>query len=301
MSTTATERTDLPRLADRLALGSDGLRVSPFCLGMVGDPAVVRAAFDAGVNFFFVTTDMHWPLYEATRRGLAELFARGQRDRVVVAAVCYPTQPEFCTAPFEELVEAVPGLGRVDLLLAGGAYGHELALRMPIYADHRRERFLGNRAVGATFHDREGAVAALRERQMDIAYIRYNPDHSGAREDVFPHMPARPRPLLFNFKSTYGYVPPARMAEIGLKGPEYWNPEVTDHYRFALTPPEMDGLLIGLRKPDEVAALEEALERGPLTEEEEEYLMDVARVARGEARVAPEGKPLEEDPNGDRD
>jgi hypothetical protein len=265
---------------------------------MVGDPAVVPAAFDAGVNFFFVSTDMHWPLYEGTRRGLADLLARGHgvRDRIVVAGVCYPTQPEFCTAPFEELVAAVPGLERVDVVLAGGAYGHDLGRRMPVYEEHRRHGFLGNRAKGVTFHDREAAVAAVRERQVDIAYIRYNPDHSGARDDVFPHMPDRPRPLLFNFKSTFGYVPPPRMAEIGLPGPEYWNPDVTDHYRFALMPPEMDGLLIGLRTPGEVAALAAAMERGPLTEEEEEYLMSVASVARGEARVAPGGQHFEGDP-----
>jgi hypothetical protein len=174
------------------------------------------------------------------------------------------------------------------VLLAGGAYRTEFGRRLPVYEEHRHRGFLGNRAIGATFHDREAAVAAVRERQVDIAYIRYNPDHSGAREDVFPHVPERPRPLLFNFKSTFGYVPPARMAEIGLPGPDYWNPDVTDHYRFALTRPEMDGLLIGLRRPAEVAALAEALERGPLTEEEETYLMDVASVARGEARVAPD-------------
>lgn len=282
-------RAALPRLSDRLPLGAEGLRVSPFCLGMVGDPCVVPAAFDAGLNFFFLTTDMHWPLYEGTRRGLADLLRRGVRDQIVVAAVCYPTQPEFCTAPFEELVASVPGLGRIDLLLAGGAYGSELGRRWPIYADHRREGFLGNRAVGATFHDRDAATKAVSERTLDIAYIRYNPDHAGARRDVFPRMPARPRPLLYNFKSTFGYVPPSRMAEIGLPGPEYWHPEVTDHYRFALTRPELDGLLIGLRTADEVAALVAALERGPLTDEEEDYLMDVASVVRGDARVASDG------------
>jgi len=278
----------LPRLSDRLPVAG-GLRVSPFCLGMVGDPAVVPEAFDAGLNFFFLTTDMHWPLYEGTRRGLADLLKRGVRDEVVVAAVCYPTQPEFCAAPFEELVAAVPGLGRLDVLLAGGAYGDEFGRRWPVYEEHHRQGFLGNRAVGATFHDRDVAVEAVVERQVDIAYIRYNPDHSGARRDVFPKMPNRPRPLLFNFKSTFGYVPPPQMAEIGLPGPEYWHPEVTDHYRFALTRPELDGLLIGLRTPGEIAALAAALERGPLTEEEEDYLMDVASVVRGEARVALDG------------
>jgi hypothetical protein len=123
---------------------------------------------------------------------------------------------------------------------------------------------------------------------VDIAFIRYNPDHAGAREDVFPHLPERPRPLLFGFKSTFGYVPPVRMTEFGLPGGDYWHPAITDHYRFALTPPEMDGLLVSLRTPGEVAALAAALEQGPLTEEEEAYLMDVAGVARGEARVAPE-------------
>lgn len=281
-------RAELPHLSDRLDLGKDGLRVSPFCLGMVGDPAVVPAAFDAGLNFFFLTADMHWPLYEGTRRGLADLLRRGARDDVVVAGVCYPTQPEFCTAPFEELVAAVPGLDRIDVLLAGGAYGKEFDRRWPVYEEHRRGGLLGSRAVGATFHERDAAAKAVVERKVDIAYIRYNSDHSGAREDVFPRMPDRPRPLLYNFKSTFGYVPPARMTEIGLPGPEYWHPEVTDHYRFALTRPELDGLLIAFRSPREVNDLALALERGPLTEEEETYLMDVASVTRGDARVAPE-------------
>src|SRR5262249_5979393 len=109
MGTTARQRTALPRLTDRLPLGSAGLRVSPVCLGIVGEPATVPAAFDAGVNFFFVTADMHWPLYESARRGLADLLARvrGVREQVVVAGVCYPTQPEFCSMPFQELVAAV--------------------------------------------------------------------------------------------------------------------------------------------------------------------------------------------------
>lgn len=290
MSPTDRPRTALPRCTDRLPLGPAGLRVSPFCLGLVGQPATVSAAFDAGINFFFVTADMHWPLYEPTRRGLADLLARsrGIRDQVVVAGVCYPTQPEFCTAPFEELVAAVPGLKRLDVLLAGGAYGREFGRRLPVYTEHRTSGHLGNRAVGATFHDRAAAREAIRERQVDIAFIRYNPGHAGARRDVFPHLPERPRPLLFGFKSTFGYLTPTRMADLGLPGPEYWHPAITDHYRFALTRPEMDGLLIALKTSDEVAALARAMEQGPLTEEEEAYLIDVADVARGEAQVVPD-------------
>ena len=35
------------------------------------------AAFDAAINCFFVSTDMHWPFYEQPRRGLKLLLARG--------------------------------------------------------------------------------------------------------------------------------------------------------------------------------------------------------------------------------
>lgn len=64
-----------------------------------------------------------------------------------------------------------------------------------------------------------------------------------------------------------------------------WHPEVTDHYRFALSRPELDGLLVALMTPKEVADLAAALEKGPLDEEEERYLMHAALVAEGKAKV----------------
>jgi hypothetical protein len=287
MNTLSPLRSRLPQFTDRLLLGNRGLRVSPFCLGIVQSPETVGAAFDSGINFFFVTADMHWPLYAATRQGLQALLARGGgvRDQVVVAGVCYPTQPEFCSMPFNELLEAVPGLERLDVLLAGGANAREFADRLPVYLDHRGRGYLCARAIGATFHDRAAALHAVQEESLDIALIRYNPDHSGARQDVFPHLPRQRRTLLFNFKSTFRFVPPQSLEEMGLHATEYWHPEITDYYRFALSRPELDGVLMAPRTPVEVQALAAALAKGPLTEEEEAYLMDTALVARGEACV----------------
>jgi hypothetical protein len=59
-------RKSLPRFTDRQALGNQRLRVSPFCLGWVRSAETVAAAFEAGINFLFVTTDLHhdavpWP------------------------------------------------------------------------------------------------------------------------------------------------------------------------------------------------------------------------------------------------
>ena len=80
-------------------------------------------------------------------------------------------------------------------------------------------------------------------------------------------------------------VTPAAMAHHGLDDAVYWHPHITDHYRFALTRPELDGLLVSLETPDEVRALAAALEKGPLDDEEEEYLMNAALVAQGKAKV----------------
>jgi hypothetical protein len=219
-----------------------------------------------------------------------QLLARGHgvRDQIVVAAVCYPTQPEFCSMPFEELLEAIPGLDRLDVLIAGGAYAGEFAARLPVYQQHRRTGFAGCRAIGATFHDRQAARRALVENSVDIAFVRYNPGHAGARRDLFPHLGQPVSTLLFGFKSTFGYVRPEQMTAMGLPGEVYWQPEITDHYRFALSRPELDGLLIAPGTPKELHALAEALEKGPLDEEEQTYLMHAARVAQGRARVEPE-------------
>jgi hypothetical protein len=273
----------LPRPTDRLTLNR-AIQVSPFCIGAVSDPRAVSHAFDMGINFFFVTADMHWPLYEGVRRGLADLFRRSPsvRDQVVVSVVAYVTQPEFCHAPFQEVIDALPGLGHIDVTVAGGSYKSDFAVRKEQFAHHER---LGARAFGVSFHDRKMAGKAFREKLVDIGFIRYNPIHPGAEKDVFPHVPPRRRTLLYNFTSTHGFIPPARYPALGL-GTDYWQPSVTDYYRFALARPEIDGLLCAPGTPAELDALDRALAEGPLTEEEIVYLRDLADLTAGKATLA---------------
>jgi hypothetical protein len=278
--------TALPRLTDRLTLGSRAAPpISPFCLGAVDHPDTVLAAFDAGINFFFLSADMHWPYYGAARAGLRSLFARGSevRSRVVVGVVSYVTQPEFCWTPFEEVIAAVPGLDHIDVTIAGGAYGHEFGARLPVYRSHVESGHVGARAIGASFHDRGAAANAVSAGTVDIAFIRYNPGHVGARSDVFPHVGPHTPTRVYGFTSLDGVVDAPRLAALGL-GEEYWCPDPTDYYRFALTRPEMDGVLCSLASPAQVEALASALERGALTDEEETYLTDLARLDRAAER-----------------
>jgi len=264
----------LPKFADRLTLG-DGLPVSPFCLGMTDDWKLIPAAFDLGINFFFVTTDMHWPLYEASRKGLAALLARrkGIRDEIAIAGTCYLTQLEFSVEPFRELIASVPRMGHVDVLVAGGVYGPDLLARaaaLRLVAARMR-----GRAVGASFHDRRAALAASNHNITDLCFVRYSPVHPGARSDLFPQLRTL-RPPLFNFKSTLGYVRRDRLRALNID-PGSWHPAITDYYRYALSRPEMDGLLFSIDRPQHLVALERALARGGLTVEEEQHLDELAR------------------------
>lgn len=273
-----------PQPTDRYALGPRDLPISPIALGMVGDPEVVSTAFDAGINFFFLSADMHWPLYGSLRRGLARLLERGVREQLVVGAVSYVAQPDFSRAPLLEILDAVPGLERLDLAIVGGAYGADLLPRLERFRAHQQEGFLDIGAVGASFHDRDAARLAIRHGLVDLAFVRYNPLHPGAEEDLFPHLGPKPS-LVYNFKSTQGWLPDdADWA--ALVPDDYPRPHPTDYYRFAIAQPALDGLLVSLRTPVEVDALVRALAAGPLAEDEERYLRDLGHLAAGRATLA---------------
>ncbi|WP_394825723.1 hypothetical protein [Pendulispora albinea] len=255
-------------------------------IGWVGAPDVVPAAFDAGINAFFVSADMHWPLYASLRRGLELLFERGPhvRDQVCVLAVSYVTQVEFTVLPFHEVLDSVHGLHHLDVTVIGGAYERDFLERLPAYRGHRDGDVPGVRATGATFHDRRVSMRALEESLVDVAFIRYNPSHRNAEKDVFLS-PRAPGSRLYNFSSTHAYVTKERFAELGLAG-DHWYPEVPDYYRFALTSAAFDGLLCSFRTARELRESLDGLARGPLSAEEVQYMADLADVNLGHAKLA---------------
>src|ERR1043166_6136149 len=112
-------RATLPKFTDRIELGSSKLAVSPFCVGVTAVPETVVAAYEAGINFFFVSCDLHWPSYAALRSGLELLCHLGKRDRIVVAAASYMTQASLFGTAFVDLLENLPVLERIDVLVAG--------------------------------------------------------------------------------------------------------------------------------------------------------------------------------------
>jgi hypothetical protein len=273
-------RAALPKATDRLSLGRSGLQVSPICLGIVGDPEIIPAAFDAGVNFFFLSGDLHWPLYEAVRKGLELLFARGTsvRDQVVVGAVSYLDPPMFQALQFHEVIDVVKGLKRIDLLIAGAVWSEQnLYARVGPIQYVRSAGYLGSRAIGASFHHRRSALLSVNYELLDIQFVRYNTAHPGARQDTFPFVRSDRRSLIYNFKSVLSRVTSGRFRELGFDG-SYWEPKATDYYRFALSHPAMDGVLCSPATLSEFRELLQALEERPLTAQEEQYMMWLSTI-----------------------
>ncbi len=264
-----------PPLRRSVSIGP--LQVSPLCLGLVSDPDTVIAAWDAGINFFFVTTDMHWPLYEGLREGLRRLaIARPQAlDEAVIAGCTYVAQREFLHAPFTELLDAIKPYRKIDLAIAGGSYAADLDPRVAQLKANIAAGVCGATAVGASVHDRPAGVEAVNRDKVDVLFVRYNPGHPGARFDFFPKLKPGRRTKIFNFKSTYSYRPPETYLKLGLD-PETWLPPRTDYYRFVLGQRDVDGILCALRDPSEVESLVDALAAGPLPVEEEGHLLMLA-------------------------
>lgn len=278
---TATSRSQLPKATDRLLLGSSGLSVSPLCIGMTADPKVIPTAFDAGVNFFFLTADLHWPLYEGLRRGLELLLSRSPsvRDEIVVGVVSYLDEPLFQFLQFREVIESVRGLGRVDLLLAGAvSHADSFNMRYASLVKARNIRHVGARAIGASFHDRATALASLNLNCLDIHFVRYNTGHPGAQHDIFPYVRPDRSSAMFTFKSTFSRVTDQQFSRLRLSS-DRWLPKPTDYFRFVLSHPCVDGVLCSPMSPVEVLELADSLHQRTLSLPEQEYMMWLSAIA----------------------
>lgn len=274
------ERARLPRLTDRIAIGE--LSVSPFCLGMVADSRLVSAAFRRGINFFFLSSDLHWPLYEPLRRGLSALLRDEPRaaGEIVVAMVSYVPYDDFVATSLAEGLKALgPGLGEAALLVAGAVTGGDYERRLGTMQRLVGKSHLGARAAGMSFHDHQAALAACRaERALDIVFSRYNALRASARTRLLDHLSPGSAPRRFCFKTT-GSVTPG-LPPLPTAG-EISPGSHADAYRFALSHPSVDGLLVSPQSELELDELEAGLEAGPLSAEEQALLTAGVRKAHG--------------------
>jgi aryl-alcohol dehydrogenase-like predicted oxidoreductase len=127
------------------------------------------------------------------------------------------------------------------------------------------------RSIAISSHRLRLFPSLLGDDAYSIWHVRYNAVHRAAERDVFPNLEGRSeaeRPGIVTYTTTrWGHLCDPARTPAGEK-----TPTGTDCYRFALSNPSVDACLAG---PDDAAQMREALaalELGPLTDEEQQWM-----------------------------
>jgi Aldo/keto reductase family len=131
------------------------------------------------------------------------------------------------------------------------------------------------RAVGASIHDRPRAGRLAEDSILDLVMIRYNAAHPGAETDIFPRV-ARRKPAVVAYTAT-------AWRKL-LRRPKGWTgpiPQAGDCYRFCLSSPHVDIVLSGPRTGAELRENLAAIDRGPLSPPEMNFMRTFGRAVHG--------------------
>jgi len=232
------------------------------------DEAGIRSAIDRGINYLFFTMrgKMARPLRDALAR---------QRDRLVVAAG--PLLGYFGGSVRRSAERTLKKLGvdyldifQLNWLGVGSAWTDGTLAQLRHLKESGKVR-----ALGISIHDRPRAGKLAEDSPLDLFMIRYNAAHPGAEHDIFPHLATRqPHVVAYTATSWRKLLRPPR----GWAGKV---PNAGDCYRFCLSSPHVD---VVLTVPASAAQLDEnlaALERGPLSHDEDAWMRDFGKAVHG--------------------
>lgn len=301
-------------------LGRTGLTVSP--VGIGGGSRISERdtlyAFDQGVNYFFFSSDLHHSFYQASAPALKALCGRGSRlrDQVVLATVSYVGDPDKLVAAlidqFSELrvdcVDVFHWGWITDHTDCDGLFGAAPSLKqagtfatfvrnivmMQERAAEVSEAIVSKglaRFVGASFHSR-AAAARYVDGVLDVLMLRYNIGHSAIEQDIFPLLSAdRSRnPGIVAFNTSHEGL------SFFSERPDWYPghlpvPTHGDSYRFALSNPYVDMVLIGPANRLQLDDALDAISKGPLAADHMAFLRRY-----GDLRVRRTGKPVRRAP-----
>lgn len=131
------------------------------------------------------------------------------------------------------------------------------------------------RAIGVSIHDRPRAARMVGDSVMDLFMLRYNAAHPGAEREIFPHLEKR-KPAVVAYTAT-------SWRKL-LTAPKGWDGQVMtagDCYRFCLSNPHVDVCLTGPSDWAQMEANLDALEKGPLSPEEDAWMRAFGKAVHG--------------------
>jgi predicted aldo/keto reductase-like oxidoreductase len=247
-------------------LGRSGLLAGPLGVaGGYGAPAAaLEMAFERGCNYFYHGSSRRPGMTQAIKT----IVAKGQREKLIVVAQLYTRSVWHFRRSLESFLRKT-GLEYADVLLLGW-YNSEPGERIRAVAHDLKERGWW-RYLAVSGHHRPAFPLMARTGRYDIFHLRYNAAHRGAESDVFPHLEAHNRPGIITYTATRwgNLVNPKRMP------PGVPTPRASDCYRFVLSNPQVDVCMTGPKDMDQMKEALAALQRGPMSPEEMEWMKKV--------------------------
>lgn len=145
------------------------------------------------------------------------------------------------------------------------------------------------KAIGTSIHDRQRAGRLALDSEIDLLMIRYNAKHPGAEEDIFPHLKKRNPAVVSYTALAWGQlIRPVKNIEMP-KWPGQDLPEVPPLtpalcYRFVLSNPHVHLVLTGPRNRDQLKQNFAAVEQGPLSEAELNWISEYGKRVKAKKR-----------------
>ncbi|MDH5672300.1 MAG: hypothetical protein OEZ06_09135 [Myxococcales bacterium] len=244
----------------RMGIGSDqGLDADSLCW-----------AFERGINYF----------YWGSRRtpGMREAIVSlspSHREQLVVAVQSYDPTGLLLPRTFRRGLSEL-GLDYADVLILGKRDG-EVSSRIEKAVLALKDAGLV-RTLCVSAHDRSMFARHLARGIYDLIMVRYNCAHPGAEREVFPLIDAMEQPpgvIVYNATRWGQLFDPAFMPSGEV------TPEPTHLYRHALSHRRVDMVLTAPATRAQLAQNLEALEKGPLDDDERAWLARVGRHVHG--------------------
>lgn len=147
------------------------------------------------------------------------------------------------------------------------------------------------KAIGTSIHDRQRAGRLALDSALDLLMIRYNAKHPGAEEDIFPHLKKR-NPIVVSYTAlAWGQlIKPVKGIEMAPwpgrleKSPiPPLTPELC--YRFVLSNPHVHLVLTGPKTRKQLMMNFKAMDQGPLSPEELEWIRHYGNRIRARKRL----------------
>jgi predicted aldo/keto reductase-like oxidoreductase len=263
-----------------VVLGRTGLKVGRLGIasGYKAPAAAIEEAFERGCNYFTWGTVIKG--YVPTmREALRNIVAKGQRDKLVLAAFSY-AHSNFLTERLLARGLKSAGLDHADVLILG-YFAHTPPDRLIEGARRLKEKGL-IRFIGLSSHNREMLGAQAAGGEFDVMHFRYNAAHRGAEAEIFPFLPgeAERRPGTVSFTATrWGQLLKAKKMPPG-EAPL----TATECYRFVLSHPGVDVCISGAKTVEEMRQNLTVLDSGPLTGAELERVRRIGDFVHGPKR-----------------